>query len=361
MTRVDRLLQHMEAEGIDGAFITSKANIYYYTNYFTDPHERLVALYIDTSGNRLLILPGMEKEDAKHAGWDGDFLAYSDTEDPWAFFETYLEKNPQRIGIEKEQLSVSRYETLTSLFDRTVFEDFTELLNQVRLIKEADEYRLLKEAASLADYGVKVGIESISEGKTELEILAAIEYALKKQGVREMSFSTMVLSGQKTASPHGTPGMKKIEKGDLVLFDLGVVWNGYCSDITRTVAFHHMEDKQKEIYQTVLEAQKKAIDQVQQGFEIGTIDKAARDHIQNAGYGPYFTHRIGHGIGIDVHEFPSLTTSNSLNIRKGMSFTIEPGVYVPGIGGVRIEDEIFVTEKGAELLTSYPKELQIIK
>ncbi|UFT98029.1 Xaa-Pro peptidase family protein [Radiobacillus kanasensis] len=360
MTRVERLFQELKFGGLEGAFLTSKANIFYYTNYYTDPHERLVALYIDATGNRLLILPSMEKEDAKQAGWNGDLLTYKDTENPWKMLESYLDHKPSSIGIEKEQLPVSRYEQLTQIFNQTEFKDTTELFNHIRMVKDAEEYKRLKEAAELADYGVKVGVEAISEGKTELEILASIEYALKRQGVREMSFSTMVLSGHKTASPHGAPGMKKIKKGDLVLFDLGVVLNGYCSDITRTVAYQHVDKQQKEIYETVLAAQKNAIDQVKEGIEIGTIDQVARDQIKANGYGEYFTHRIGHGIGIDVHEYPSLTSHNPLKIRKGMSFTIEPGIYVPGIGGVRIEDEIFVTENGVELLTTYPKEMQIV-
>ncbi|MDY0405335.1 M24 family metallopeptidase [Virgibacillus sp. 179-BFC.A HS] len=175
-----------------------------------------------------------------------------------------------------------------------------------------------------------------------------------------MSFATTAISGAKTASPHGTPGNKKIEKGDMVLFDLGVIYEGYCSDITRTVAFKSVTDEQQKIYDTVKVAQQKAIDASQLGTATGEIDKAARRYIEQAGYGEYFKHRIGHGLGIETHEYPSMHENNKLELKAGMCYTIEPGIYVPGQGGVRIEDMIFMTEKGAEILTESPKELRII-
>src|SRR5699024_1092633 len=167
------------------------------------------------------------------------------------------------------------------------------------------------------------------------------------QGVEGMSFSTMALSGTKTASPHGTPGKKSIKKGDLVLFDLGVIHGGYCSDTTRTVAFQSITEEQKNIYETVLKAEQLAIDASKIGVSVGSIDLAARNHIDEMGYGKYFTHRIGHGLGIETHEYPSMHSQNKLKLDKGMCYTIEPGVYVPNTGGVRIEDMIFMTENGA--------------
>jgi Xaa-Pro dipeptidase len=241
-----------------------------------------------------------------------------------------------------------------------VFADASDIIASMRVIKTAKEYTLLKEAAALADFGVKTGIKAIEAGRSELGIIAEIEYALKKQGVQEMSFSTMVLSGDKTASPHGTPGMNKITSGDLILFDLGVVFEGYCSDITRTVAYKSIRDDQRDIYNTVLTAEEKAIAASVNNTPVGNIDKAARDHINAAGYGEYFNHRIGHGIGVETHEYPSMHSNNDLTLEPGMCYTIEPGIYIPGKGGVRIEDMIFMTEKGPEVLTETPKQLQII-
>jgi Xaa-Pro dipeptidase len=190
--------------------------------------------------------------------------------------------------------------------------------------------------------------------------MTEIELALKKRGVTHMSFDTTVLSGPKAASPHGKTGDRKIQKGDLVLFDLGVVHKGYCSDITRTVAFGEPNEEQKAVYDVVMRAEQAAVDAVKPGVTAAALDQTARQVIEDAGYGEFFTHRLGHGLGISVHEFPSLHGLNELQLEAGMVFTIEPGVYVPGKVGVRIEDDVAVTADGVEVLTKFPKDLQII-
>ncbi|WP_204501557.1 M24 family metallopeptidase [Aquibacillus albus] len=363
LTRVNKLLDRLQEWNQESMFITSKANVYYISNHYTDPHERLIGIFIDKLGEPLLILPAMEKDTAIASGWQGDILSYADHENPWELFYHYLNKSkriPNTIGIEHDHFTIERFEQIKAFFPETTTNDVKEHLANLRVIKDEKEYHLLKQAANLADLGVEIGIKAIEEGKTELEILATIEYELKKQGIREMSFATMVLTGNKTAIPHGTPGLDTIKPGDLVLFDLGVVFEGYCSDITRTVAYKQINDQQKDIYQTVLSAQKAAISHAKLQQPIGSLDQVARKHITDKGYGEYFTHRLGHGIGIDVHEFPSMTSTNSLPLLPGMSFTIEPGIYIPEIGGVRIEDQVLMTDGGIELLTKYPKELQIL-
>ncbi|QHS23015.1 aminopeptidase P family protein [Virgibacillus sp. MSP4-1] len=362
-TRIDHLLKQMNQRQIDSALITSKANIYYFSNYLTDPHERLVAIFVDQKGHALLILPEMEEKDAMAAGWSEDILSYNDDTDPWVLLKNYVEQTghvPESMAVEKDNLSLTRGEIVAQSFPNSEIKDATDLLNQLRVQKDQKEFQLLKQAAQLADFGVKTGIKAIEEGKSEMEIVAEIEYALKREGVSEMSFSTLVLAGDKTSSPHGNPGKQKVEPGNFVLFDLGVVYEGYCSDITRTVAYKHASAEQEKIYNTVLKAEKAAIDACEIGRPVGDIDKTARHLIDQAGYGKYFMHRIGHGLGIDVHEHPSMSGNNTLPLKEGMCFTIEPGIYIPEVGGVRIEDDIFMTEKGPEILTSYPKDLQII-
>jgi len=268
---------------------------------------------------------------------------------------------PTTIAVEKSHLTVERFERMGQLLPNTTFVRLDEQLNGMRNIKSEDELTNLRKAAELADYAIAVGCKEIAEGKTELEILMAIEFEMKRKGVEKMSFDTMVLSGPKTASPHGTPGDRKIQRGDFILFDLGVVYNGYCSDITRTVSFGEPTEKMREVYETVKNAEQAAIDKVRPGVKAFEIDKAARDVIDEAGYGEYFTHRIGHGLGISVHEFPSITGTNELELEEGMVFTIEPGIYHPDITGVRIEDDVVVTANGVEVLTKFPKELQIIQ
>jgi Xaa-Pro dipeptidase len=362
--RIQELVNWMKVENISASIVTSKANIFYLSNFYTDPHERLVALLVFTNEAPILIAPNMEKEQIKDTGWENEIIGYSDTDNPWTMMKEATQKKEiaiETLAIEKEHMIYQRVENLNEIFNNPTFVSAEEKLHELRLIKDNEEISILREAAKLADFGVEVGVSSIKEGKTELEVLATIEYELKKKGVREMSFSTMVLTGAKTAAPHGKPGLDTIKKGDFILFDLGVVLNGYCSDITRTVAFGEVSDKQREIYETVLEAEIAALNSCKPGLEIGTIDKTARSIITNKGYGEYFTHRIGHGLGIDVHEFPSMTSTNTNSLKTGMTFTIEPGIYVPNVGGVRIEDDVLITESGFESLTAYPKELQIIK
>jgi|SRR5690625_447839 len=361
--RLDTLIHQLKQHNLDSAFVTSKANVYYLSQYYTDPHERLVAVYVSQSHDPVLIVPAMEENDAKEAGWSFDIISYHDHENVWELFANYLKKAnaiPQTIGVEHNHFTLDRYETLTQTFPSIQVTDITHMLANMRVIKNQEEYHLLKQAAELADFGVKTGVEAIKEGVSELEIMATVEYELKKQGIQEMAFATTVLSGPKTASPHGIPGQRTIQKGDFVLFDLGVVYEGYCSDITRTVVFHTASYEQKQIYETVLAAEEKAIEASNNEVPVGKIDRIARGHIEQAGYGQYFTHRIGHGLGIDVHEYPSMHSDNELPLQKGMCFTIEPGIYVPNVGGVRIEDMVFMTKEGAMPLTAYPKKLQII-
>lgn len=190
--------------------------------------------------------------------------------------------------------------------------------------------------------------------------MTEIETALKKRGITHMSFDTTVLTGPKAASPHGKTGQRKIERGDLVLMDLGVIYEGYCSDITRTLAFGEPSEQAKEVYDIVKRAEQVALDAVRPGVTAAELDGIARKTIEDAGYGEYFTHRLGHGLGISVHEFPSIHGGNNMPLEAGMVFTIEPGIYVADQVGVRIEDDLVVTENGYEVLTKYPKELTVI-
>ncbi|TKC15924.1 M24 family metallopeptidase [Robertmurraya kyonggiensis] len=357
------LSQWMKEKDIEMSFLTSTESVFYLSGFYSDPHERLLGVAVFQEEEPFLICPAMEKEDAKKAGWPYEIIGYSDIENQWEIVQKAVSKRVNKvtqIGIEKEHMNVERYEELNKLFPGTSFVSAEEKLRKLRMVKDEKELSTIKEACALADYAIEVGCSEIKEGKTELEILAAIEFALKKKGVTAMSFSTMVLTGANGASPHGNPGQTKIQKGDLVLFDLGVVVDGYCSDITRTVAYGDISDKQREIYDTVLKAQLAAVEASKPGVTCSEVDLTARKIIADAGYGEYFPHRLGHGLGISVHEYPSLTETNDLLLEKGMVYTIEPGIYVPGVAGVRIEDDVYVTENGVEILTKFPKELQTI-
>lgn len=363
--KLNELTRWMKERGVDLTLITSPANILYLTRFHCDPHERLLSLIIPAEEQPFLIAPRMEVQRAKDAGWKGEILGYDDAEDPWKRIREKLDRLGRHavrtIAVEKEHLTQGRAERLLSLYPESSLVSVEEKIYELRAIKDRDEIRLLARAARLADYGVEIGIDTLREGCTEMEIVAEIEYQLKRQGVQGMSFSTTVLFGERTALPHGTPETRKLAPGDLVLFDLGVIVEGYCSDITRTVAFRRIDVEQRQIYDTVLRAQRAAIQRCSPGTPIREVDQAARKVITSAGYGDRFTHRVGHGLGIEVHEYPSLSASNEQTLQEGMVFTVEPGIYLPGKGGVRIEDDVVITADGCQILTHFPKELKIVE
>ncbi len=363
MSKINQISTYLKKHNIDAAFITTPDNVFYVSGFRSNPHERLLGVLVFQDAEPLMILPQMEVPDAKNAGWNFDVVGHQDTDQPWQLLKQAIENKKittSQIAIEKSHMTVERLEAIQELYPDVTFTRLDDQLNSMRVVKDANELAILREAAAYADYAIEVGVSEIAEGKTELEILTAIELALKKKGISHMSFDTMVLSGPKTASPHGKPGDRKIQKGDLVLFDLGVIYKGYCSDITRTVAFGEPSTKQKEVYETVRKAEQAAVDAVKPGVKAMELDKIARDIITEAGYGEFFTHRLGHGLGISVHEFPSVTGNNEMELIEGMVFTIEPGIYDPSITGVRIEDDVVVTKDGVEILTKYPKELVIV-
>lgn len=364
LTKLNEIQSYLKEQKLDAAFITTPDNVFYVSGFRSEPHERLLGVMIFQDAEPFVICPLMEIPDVKAAGWTFDTVGHEDTEDAWDVVLNAVKARDltiNEIAIEKSHLTVERLERMEEIFEDVTLSRLDDQLNQMRVIKDEDELIHLRKAAELADYAIEVGCREIAEGKTELEILMAIEFEMKKKGVQKMSFDTMVLSGPKTASPHGVPGDRKIQKGDFILFDLGVVYNGYCSDITRTVAFGEPTDAQREIYETVRLAEKTAVNMVRPGVTAMALDKAARDVITNAGYGEYFTHRLGHGLGISVHEYPSITGTNPFVLEEGMVFTIEPGIYKADVTGVRIEDDVVVTKDGVEVLTKFPKELQIIE
>lgn len=363
--RLEKFTNWLQDKQYDFAFVNSTENVFYLTHFHCTPHERLLGLAAFPGEEPILVCPQMEVSRARGAGWDHEVIGYGDADDPWEMIRKAFEKRginrPQSVAIEKSELPYERAEKLKEVFPNVSFFGAEEKLEELRMVKDKDEIKIMREAARLADLAVRIGVDAIDEGKTEMEIVAEIEYEMKKQGVSEMAFSTMVLTGTNAALPHGTPGDRQIRKGDFVLFDLGVIVDGYCSDITRTVAYDHVGEEQRKIYDIVLKAQKASLDAGKPGTRIGDLDQTARDVITEAGYGRYFPHRVGHGLGIGAHEAPSMSNNNDNVLKAGMVYTIEPGIYVPDVAGVRIEDDVYVTENGYECLTKYPKELQIVK
>ncbi|TCS84581.1 M24 family metallopeptidase [Tepidibacillus fermentans] len=356
--RIERFMNWMKREQIELALITTPTNVYYLTGFYTNPHERFMGLFLTVTGDVFLIVPELDKNQAIEKSGLSSVLGYSDSEGPDFIIEKMVQVNRNtRMGIEQGNINYKTVLWLQRLLQVENFLDLESGFNELRLIKDETEIKFLQEAAHFADRAVEIGIQSLKIGKSELEIIAEIEYQLKKQGIERMSFDTMVLTGKKSALPHGKPGKDKIQEGDFVLFDLGVVFNGYCSDISRTVVMGTPSEEQRKIYTIVKQAQQMAINAVKPNISIKQIDLSARNYISKAGYGEYFIHRTGHGLGLDVHEYPSIHEKNEGILKEGMVFTIEPGIYVPQVGGVRIEDDVIVTRNGVRVLTSFTKEL----
>lgn len=360
-SRIEQLEQSMNEKGWDSLLVTDPKHVYYLTGFASDPHERFLGLLLVRGEEPTLIVPALDAEAANAASTVKNIVTHSDTDNPYALLQRLFKGSIGTLGIEKEQLTVARYEELSAAVSAKQYADIGPLLRGMRVNKSPEEIKRMKHAMELIEEVLRQGLKSVKTGVTEIEIVAELEYLMKKLGAKGPSFETMVLSGPKTALPHGTPGDRKIQHGDLLMFDMGVYADGYASDITRTFAVGDISPELKKIYNAVLEANLQGIQAIKPGVTLASVDKAARDAIENAGYGPYFLHRLGHGLGMDVHEYPSVHGNNADLVQPGMVFTVEPGVYVAGLGGVRIEDDIFVTDNGVEVLTSYPKELTILE
>ncbi|PID16924.1 Xaa-Pro dipeptidase [Sporosarcina sp. P34] len=263
------------------------------------------------------------------------------------------------LGFEKEDLSYSQFE----VYDENIKAKLVPvagLIEQLRLIKTPEEIEVLKQAAAIADAAFVYICSVIQAGKTELEIANELEFFMRKQGATSSSFDIIVASGERGALPHGVASDKVIETGDLVTMDYGALYNGYISDITRTVAIGEPSAKLREIYEVTLRAQELGVEQIKPGMTGIEADAITRDYIKSKGYGEAFGHSTGHGIGMEVHEAPALSFRSNTVLVPNMAVTVEPGIYLPGVGGVRIEDDILITETGNERLTKSTKELLIL-
>ncbi len=231
---------------------------------------------------------------------------------------------------------------------------------EIRSIKSAEEIKNIKEAQCLTDETFSYILDRIQKGRTELEIMLDMEFYMRKQGSEGVSFDFIVVSGKNSSLPHGVPTKKLIEDGDFITMDFGAVVNGYHSDMTRTVAVGKVNDLQKEVYETVLAAQNQALAQIKPGAVCKEIDEVARKYIYQTGYEGCFGHGLGHSVGLEIHEAPSFNTTDSGILKLGMVLTVEPGIYLEGQFGVRIEDMVCINETGYENITKSPKELIIL-
>lgn len=353
--RLKKIIENMKKHGISQMVVTSTPNIYYLTGVWIDPGERLYALYINEDGSTKFILnelfissPGIENLNV---------TTYSDNDDPIDILSKLVD-DKKSLGVDKNWPA----HFLIALMERKSsmkFEDASLVLDETRMVKDDAEIKELKKSSEINDSVMKELPSLIEAGKTEKQFSKEISALFEKNGVEKQSFETIVSYGKNAADPHHFPDETVLKSGDCIVIDMGGVYNHYCSDMTRTYFFGRPCSEAEKIYETVLLANEKAESIIKPGVKLCDIDKAGRDIISDAGWGKYFTHRIGHNIGIEDHEYPSVSLAESLTAKPGMVFSIEPGIYIPQKYGVRIEDLVLVTETGVEVLNHYTKKLQI--
>lgn len=356
------LQQYIFESKVEAGLIMDPANIYYYTGFLSEPYERFMALFIDTSSEETyLFVPSLDLEAARNEADIANIIPISDDQEPFEVVKQSIGTVPSGFGIEGKALNYSRYSSLLNTFLQAGVKDIQPFISQQRQKKDRMEVKKLSHSIKIIEKVLADGIKKVHAGISESELTAELEFLMRKHGAEGPSFSTIVLSGEKSALPHGSPGERKMEEGDLLLIDFGVIKDGYCSDITRTFVLGEAADWQKKIYNIVLNSNEAGIQAVKAGVPLKTFDIEARKVIEEHEYGDYFNNRVGHGLGIEIHEEPSIHQNNEGIAEKGLVFTIEPGIYLPGKGGVRIEDIVYINEEGeAEVLTSFPKELQTI-
>lgn len=273
------------------------------------------------------------------------------------------EKNISRVLLERERLTVSEFESFKSILKPIKASSSKKLenkINSLRGVKTKEEIKNIKKAQRIAEDAFNHILTFIKPGATEKEIALELDFYMLSHGAEAVSFETIAVAGKKTSMPHGVPDENVIKDGDFVTLDFGAVVNGYHSDMTRTVGVGNISPEQKKIYEIVLQAQLKSLEVLKCGVSCKDADSAARDVITNAGYGEYFGHGTGHGVGVEIHEGPSLSPRSESILKVNNIVTVEPGIYIPGKFGVRIEDMARITRSGCENLTKSPKELIIL-
>lgn len=343
----------MKKEVIDGYLVTSSANLRYLTNF------------TGTAGMAFITLD--------QAFFITDFR-YTEQASEQVQGMTILQHQGDIVGeiiklMDKESVNVLGFEDAFMTYaEYSIFEEVIDaelapasgLIEKLREQKDEGEIAIIQKACAIADEGFEHVLKMIRPGMTEIEVANQLDFFMRSLGATGTSFDTIVASGARSALPHGVASEKMIEQGDLITLDFGCVYQGYVSDITRTFAIGDPGQQLKDIYQIVLAAQQKVLEVAQAGVTGAQLDAVARDLITEAGYGEAFGHSTGHGIGLEIHEGPNVSRSNEVRLMTGNVITDEPGIYLAGLGGVRIEDDLVILAEGNRVLTHSPKELIIL-
>lgn len=351
--RIESLRNLMADRDLDGVFLVGDANRNYMSGFTGDESFSLI-----TRKEAVFITDSRFTEQARNQVKSYEVMQYSNSiQDFLAGLVSKL--NVKKLGFEEDVLTVALYDSYKEKLSCEMV-PLNGLIEQLRIIKDSDEVEKIRKAAEIADKAFDHMKEFIKPGMTEREVGLELEFFMKKLGATALSFPSIVASGVRSSLPHGAPTEKVINSGEFLTLDYGCVYQEYCSDMTRTFVIGKPSEKMIDIYNTVLEAQQRALEAVKAGIAAKDVDKVGRDYITEKGYGDYFGHGLGHGVGRQIHENPRVSPKSDFILQSGMIITDEPGVYIPQFGGVRIEDLLLVTDDGYEVLSKSPKNLIIL-
>ncbi len=352
MPRLARLRERMVEEKIPALLLTNPINIGYLSSFAGSEDIALI-----TSKEAVLLTDFRYLEEAKKKVINFQIKKRKGPL-PKALISILNKLKIEKLGFEAEHLSYSQHSNLSRDLRRIKLIPTRGLIENLRRIKDQKEIKSIKKVIRITENALAKTLKKTEIPIKERELSALLEYELKKAGAERSAFNPIIAFGERTSYPHSRPSSARLKKGDLIKIDCGAIYQEYSSDLTRTFVFGRATKRQKRIYSLLYGAQSEAIEKIRPGIECSQIDRIARDIITREGYGKFFGHGLGHGIGREVHERPYLKSEDHTLLEPGMVLTIEPGIYIPGWGGMRIEDIVLVTEKGCEVLSKRaPKDL----
>ena len=365
--RLFRLAERTAAHGFDAVVLVPGPNLFYLTGLSFHLSERPILAVFPVDGPPAIVLPALEAAKVEQADIELEAFPYSDEEGHTVAFQracAALELADSILGVEALQMRLlevrllERYAPGCRLLPAD--DAAAPLTAELRMCKDAHEIGQMRRAIAITETALRATMRQAEAGMTEKQVAALLKVEMLRAGGEGMSFSPIVVAGPNSASPHATPGDRPIQPGDSIVVDCGVTVGGYAADITRTFVVGQLEPEMAHVYEVVRAANAAGRVAVGPGVPAEEVDQAARAVIEGAGYGEYFIHRTGHGLGLEVHEPPYIVAGNGRLLQPGMTFTVEPGIYLPGRGGVRIEDDVVVTPTGVESLTTFPRELTVL-
>ena len=353
MNHLEHIAAHLD--GLDAILLTSEANCYYATGFMGE------GIALVTRRGSWYFTDSRYTEAADKAIGDAAVIREVSREKPFSALinEALAEAGAEKAGFEEQRMTVAEHAVYSEKLHCTLT-PASSLMTELRGSKDEEELSCMTAAQRIAEGALEQILKEIRPGMTEKEIAARLNYLMVSAGAEKTAFDTIVASGPNGSMPHAVPGMRKVREGDFITMDFGCVYKGYCSDMTRTVALGRPSDEMRNVYDIVLQAQLAGIAAAKAGVTGAVIDGAARKVIQDAGYGVYFGHSFGHSLGIDIHEAPNAAPGNDKPMPDGAVVSAEPGIYLPGKFGVRIEDVMILRPNGAQVITKAPKALLVL-